>query len=112
MAVSTQLGEGSDGVRNKEPGWSPRSGSAVCRGLLYTSPALCGTLFSGIRLPHRKMADSSIHGNAMQIHLAGKSGLNRYTVTYSFYSACMEYFGTQLCLCFITPDLTREVYNM
>lgn len=87
--------------RNNEQGLSPRSGCAACRCLLYTSPAICGTPFSGIRLPHRMMSDFSIRGNAMQIHLAGKSGLNRYTVTYSFYSACMEYFGTKLCLCFI-----------
>lgn len=96
---------------NIEQGVSPCSGSAAHGYHLYTPIAICAIPFTGIRLPPKKMADFSIHENVMQIPLAGESGLNRYTVTYSFYSACMEYFGTKLCLCFITPDLTREVYN-
>lgn len=85
---------------------------AVFHYLLHTSTPMCCIALTGIGLPHRKMADFSIPENLMQIHLAGKSGLSRHMVTYSFYSACTEHFDTELCLCFITPDLIREVYNM
>lgn len=95
---------------NKEQGWSPRSGSAAHRCLLYTSPSICGTPSSGIGLPHRKMADISIRGNAMQIHLAGKSGLNRYTQLLTVFILLAWNILVQNYVCVLLPQTSPGRY--